>query len=113
MHYFLFRNWLDYEDFEDSLYVSDHVINEGEWYFFRENKDKILGDFKRKQLTLQSQRLGMTWVPDDWEIAFDSKPENYCEEYKAYCKFRTENDAKELFIKAHNLKKVDFEVFSE
>jgi hypothetical protein len=103
LHFFMFSSG-EYSDYGvGGMYVCDHVVTTSEWEQFAADKLAQRQKARNESVTKYKARTGegddYHGVPVDWYGS---------DEYEECCKYCDENCSQDLFIKAHNMRKVEY-----
>jgi hypothetical protein len=104
LHFFMFSSG-EYSDYcVGGMYVCDHVVTTSEWEQFAEDKLAQRQKARSDSIVAYRNRNGETTdiyagYPTGW---FGSK------EYEGWLAYCEDNNSQDLFIKAHNMKRVEY-----
>jgi hypothetical protein len=88
----------EYSDYcVGGMFMCDHIVTVDEWQQFAKDRREQIQKARNSSLDKYRARTGLNtseWYKSD--------------EYKEYCKYAEENNAEDLFVKAHNMKRVEY-----
>jgi hypothetical protein len=104
LHFFMFSSG-EYSDYcVGGMYVCDHIVNAEGWRQFAKDKQEQRQKVRNDSILKYRARTGegstlYYGVHEGWYASEE------CEEFRKYC---DENCPKDLFIKAHGMRKVEY-----